>query len=101
MEQPNDFSGHVIDIPRSGDGSSSNLSSATTSNGLDALQHADRPTSSARALVSQPSQPSTFSSNGTNSRTSSTVRRGDARRRSPLNSVLWISVELILTVSQM
>ncbi|KAE8674316.1 hypothetical protein F3Y22_tig00111758pilonHSYRG00042 [Hibiscus syriacus] len=101
MEQPNEFSGHVIDIPRSGDASSSNLSSATTSNGMDVLQHADRPSTSSRALVSQPSQPSIFSSNGTNSRTSSTVRRGDARRRrNPLNSVLWISVELILTVSQ-
>ncbi|KAK8619971.1 hypothetical protein V6N13_066463 [Hibiscus sabdariffa] len=101
MEQPNDFSGHVIDMPRGGDASSSNLSSETTSNGLDALQHADRPSTSARALVSQPSQSSTFSSSGTNSRTSSFVRRGDARRRrSPLNSVLWISVELVLTVSQ-
>ncbi|XP_039028183.1 E3 ubiquitin-protein ligase At1g63170-like isoform X2 [Hibiscus syriacus] len=97
MEQPSDFSGHVIDMPRSDDASSSNLSPETTSNGSDILQHADRPSTSARALVSQPS---TFSSSGTNSRTSSAVRRGDSRRRSPLNSVLWISVELILTVSQ-
>ncbi|MBA0729611.1 hypothetical protein Golax_000055 [Gossypium laxum] len=104
MEQPKDFNGHVIDMPRIGDTSSSNSSYETTSNGLDVLQHVDRPSTSARALVSQPSQPSqpsTSSSNGTNSRTSSSVRRGDARRRrSPLNSVLWISVELVLTVSQ-
>ncbi|KAA3486029.1 E3 ubiquitin-protein ligase isoform X1 [Gossypium australe] len=104
MEQPKDFNGHVIDMPRIGDTSSSNSSYETTSNGLDVLQHVDRPSTSARALVSQPSQPSqssTSSSNGTNSRISSSVRRGDARRRrSPLNSVLWISVELVLTVSQ-
>ncbi|KAE8729541.1 Phosphatase 2A regulatory B subunit family protein [Hibiscus syriacus] len=76
MEQPSDFSGHVIDMPRSGDASSSNLSSETTLNGLDVLQHADRPSTSARALASQPS---TFSFSGTNSRTSSAVRRGDSR----------------------
>ncbi|KHG16467.1 hypothetical protein F383_05962 [Gossypium arboreum] len=101
MEQPKDFNGHVIDMPRIDDTSSSNSSYGTTSNGLDVLQHVDRPSTSARALVSEPSQPSTSSSNGTNSRISSSVRRGDARRRrSPLNSVLWISVELVLTVSQ-
>ncbi|XP_021276745.1 E3 ubiquitin-protein ligase At1g12760 isoform X2 [Herrania umbratica] len=58
----------------------------------------DRPSGSARVLGSQPSS---SSSNGTNSRPSSAVRRGDARRRrSPLNSGLWISIELVLTVSQ-
>ncbi|XP_022730080.1 E3 ubiquitin-protein ligase At4g11680-like [Durio zibethinus] len=98
MEQSENFSEHIIDIPRSGDTSSSNLSHDTTSNGLDVLQHEERPSSSTRVLVSQPS---TFSFNGTNSRTSSSARRGDARhRRSPLNSGLWISVELVLTVSQ-
>ena len=101
MERAESFSEHVIDIPRNGDTSPSNLSHETTSNGLDVLQCEDRPSSSARVLVSQPSQPSTSSSNGTNSRTSSAIRRGDARRRrSPLNSGLWISIELVLTVSQ-
>ncbi|XVE98528.1 hypothetical protein REPUB_Repub03eG0113600 [Reevesia pubescens] len=98
MERSENFSEHIIDIPRSGDTSSSNLSHETTSNGLDVLQREDRPSSSTRVVVSQPS---TSSSNGTNSRTSSAVRRGDARRRrSPLNSGLWISIELVLTVSQ-
>ncbi|KAK8501297.1 hypothetical protein V6N13_026996 [Hibiscus sabdariffa] len=98
MERSDNLSEHVIDIPRNGDASSSNLSHETTSNGLDVLQREDRPSSSSRALVFQPP---TFSSNVTNSRTSSAVRRGDARRRqSPLNSGLWISFELVLTVSQ-
>lgn len=98
MERSENFSEHIIDIPRSGETSSSNLSHDRTSNGLDVLQHEDRPSGSARVLGSQPSS---FSSNGTNSRTSSAVRRGDARRRrSPLNSGLWISIELVLTVSQ-
>ncbi|XVF88198.1 hypothetical protein PTKIN_Ptkin19aG0031000 [Pterospermum kingtungense] len=98
MERSENFSEHIIDIPRSGDTSSSNFSHDTTSNGLDVLQHDDRPSSSTRVLVSQPS---TSSSNGTNSRTSSALRRGEARRRrSPLNSGLWISIELVLTLSQ-
>ncbi|KAK8481963.1 hypothetical protein V6N13_144670 [Hibiscus sabdariffa] len=98
MERSDNLSEHVIDIPRSGDASSSNLSHETTSNGLDVLQREDRPSSSTRALVSQPP---TSSSNVTNSRTSSAVRRGDGRRRrSPFNSGLWISIELFLTVSQ-
>ncbi|XVF47929.1 hypothetical protein PTKIN_Ptkin03bG0149200 [Pterospermum kingtungense] len=98
MERSENFSEHIIDIPRGGDASSSNLSHETTSNGLDVLQREDRPSTSARVVVSQPSA---SSSNGTNLRTSSAVRRGDARRRrSPLNSGLWISIELVLTVSQ-
>lgn len=98
MERSENFSEHIIDIPRTGDTSSSNLSHETTSNGLDVLQREDRPSTSARVLVSQPSA---SSSNVTNLRTSSAVRRGDARRRrSPLNSGLWISIELALTVSQ-
>ncbi|OMO52377.1 Zinc finger, RING-type [Corchorus capsularis] len=98
MERSENFSEHIIDIPRTGDTSSSNLSHDRTSNGLDVLQREDRPSTSARVLVSQPT---TSSSNVTNSRTSSGVRRGDTRRRrSPLNSGLWISIELVLTVSQ-
>ncbi|KAE8675857.1 Detected protein of confused Function [Hibiscus syriacus] len=98
MERSDNLSEHVIDMPRSADASSSNLSHETTSNGLDVLQHDDRPSSSTRVLVSQPP---TSSSNVMNSRTSSAIRRGDARRRrSPLNSGLWISIELVLTVSQ-
>ncbi|KAK8491166.1 hypothetical protein V6N11_037930 [Hibiscus sabdariffa] len=88
MERSDNLSEHVIDIPRSGDASSSNLSHETTSNGLDVLQREDRPSGSTRALVFQPP---TSSSNVTNSRTSSAVRRGDGRRRrSPFNSGMSI-----------
>ncbi|KAA3490425.1 E3 ubiquitin-protein ligase isoform X1 [Gossypium australe] len=97
MERSDNFSEHAIDILASSD-TSSNLSRETTSNGLDVFQREDRPSSSTRVIGSQPS---TSSSNGTNSRTPSVVRRGEARRRrSPLNSGLWISIELVLTVSQ-
>ncbi|KAE8665547.1 Phosphatase 2A regulatory B subunit family protein [Hibiscus syriacus] len=97
MARSDNLSEHVIDIPRSGDASSSNLSHETTSNGLDVLQRDDIPSSSTRALVSEPP---TSSSNVMNSRTSSAIGRGTARRRrSPLNSGLWISIELVLTVS--
>ncbi|TYI79277.1 hypothetical protein E1A91_D05G011700v1 [Gossypium mustelinum] len=97
MERSDNFSEHAIDILTSSD-TSSNLSRETTSNGLDVFQREDGPSSSTRVIGSQPS---TSSSNGTNSRTPSVVRRGEARRRrSPLNSGLWISIELVLTVSQ-
>ncbi|KAL1167315.1 hypothetical protein V6Z11_A05G010900 [Gossypium hirsutum] len=83
MERSDNFSEHAIDILTSSD-TSSNLSRETTSNGLDVFQREDRLSSSTRVIGSQPS---TSSSNGTNSRTPSVVRRGEARRRrSPLNS---------------
>ncbi|KAA8525346.1 hypothetical protein F0562_007236 [Nyssa sinensis] len=66
----------------------------------DPLQHEDRPSTSSRAPVFQPSL---STAGGSNSRSSSLIRRGDRpgrRRRSPLNSGLWISFELFLTVSQ-
>ncbi|GAV74844.1 zf-RING_2 domain-containing protein [Cephalotus follicularis] len=99
MERPEnlDSSEHIIDIPRSDDASSSPTSYDRTSNGLDTSQPEDRPSSSTRVSNSQPPMSST---NLSNSRNSSYVRRGDRRRRSPLNSGLWISIELVLTVSQ-
>ena len=78
MERSENFSEHIVDIPRSGDSSSSNLSHETTSNAFDVLHYEDRPSSTTRVLVSQPS---TSSSNGANSRTSSAVSRGNAHRR--------------------
>ncbi|XP_011019728.1 PREDICTED: E3 ubiquitin-protein ligase At1g63170 [Populus euphratica] len=99
MERPENLnsSTHIIDIPRNievpGSPSHDRISS-----GLEASSHEDRPSSGARAPSTQPS---TSLSNGTNSRSSSLIRRGEARRRrSPLNSGLWISVELVLTLSQ-
>lgn len=97
MERPDTVSSsdHVIDMPIA-DASPSISSHDRTSNHLDSLQREDRSSASVRTPISQPA-----TSNGSNNRNFSFVRRGDARRRrSPLNSGLWISVELVLTVSQ-
>ncbi|CAA0821340.1 RING/U-box superfamily protein [Striga hermonthica] len=89
---------HVIDIA-----SSSNHSPSVSANerlpGDVHQQFSDDQTStSSRNPIYQPAM---FSA-GPTSRNSSVVRRGNsrARQRSPLNSALWISVELVLTVSQ-
>ncbi|KAL0557684.1 hypothetical protein IC582_006234 [Cucumis melo] len=88
---------HIIDITGAGDSASSSLPRGRSSNGLNSLQPEDRPSSNTRVPLSQPP----ISSTGSNSRNSSFIRRGDARRRrSPLNSGLWISIELLLTMSQ-
>lgn len=88
---------HIIDITGTGDSAPSSLPHGRSSNGLNSSQPEDRPSSSTRVPLSQPS----ISSTGSNSRNSSFIRRGDARRRrSPLNSGLWISIELLLTMSQ-
>ncbi|KAF2286909.1 hypothetical protein GH714_035244 [Hevea brasiliensis] len=99
MERPESLnsSEHIIDIPRSSIASPS-TSHDRTSSGLEASPLENRSSTSVRTPISHPS---TFSSNGPNTRNSSFVRRGEARRRrSPLNSGLWISVELVLTISQ-
>ncbi|XP_059640393.1 E3 ubiquitin-protein ligase At1g63170 isoform X2 [Cornus florida] len=67
---------------------------------MDPPQHEDRASGSTGVPTHQTSVSST---NRVNSRNSSLIRRGDGyshRRRSPLNSGLWISVELVVTVSQ-
>lgn len=88
---------HIINV-RSNDASSSSLHHDRSSNGLDTLQNQDRHGTTPRATTSHTSIPS---SNNSNARSSSFGRRGDARRRrSPLNSGTWISIELGLTVSQ-
>ncbi|CAK9136576.1 unnamed protein product [Ilex paraguariensis] len=94
-----DSSEHIIDITSSNGASSSSSSHYRPFNGLDSSQNEDQTSTSSRVPALQPS----FSSaNGSNSRSSSFVRRGNGhgRRRSPLNSGLWISVEVILTVGQ-
>lgn len=99
MEHPGNQTGSelVINITRSVDASSSNSSNDGPSTSLDLLQHEDRPSSSVRVPISQPS----FSSSNVSNTRNSFIRRADARRRrSPLNSGLWISIELFLTVSQ-
>lgn len=100
MEQPGPLNGnqHIIDIAGSSEASTSTSPHDRHFNGEGTSQHGDRH-SSARLPASLPSVSAV--SNGTNSRNSSLVRRGDTRRqRSPLNSGLWISIELVLTVSQ-
>ncbi|KAL6985355.1 hypothetical protein U1Q18_018730, partial [Sarracenia purpurea var. burkii] len=97
VESHNDR-GHIIDIRSNNEAASSG--SSHDMNGLDTLQREDRFSTNARTSILQTSLSST---NGSNSRNSSVIRRGDGhgrRRRSPLNSGLWISTELILTVSQ-
>ncbi|XWS11876.1 hypothetical protein CRYUN_Cryun37aG0038700 [Craigia yunnanensis] len=89
---------HIIDITRHDDASSSSSQDEQPS-GVNLTQSEDRPSSSTLDPTNQISS----SSNRLNSRNSSLMRRSDRygrRRRSPLNSGLWISVELVVTVSQ-
>lgn len=62
-------------------------------------QNEDLPSTSINIPVFQHPFPTT---NGTNERRTGFARRGNgrARRRSPLNSGYWISIELVITVSQ-
>ncbi|CAN8327025.1 unnamed protein product [Cochlearia groenlandica] len=86
---------HVIDIPRNADiASSSSSPHDRISNVLEPLQHdEERPTLTPPLPVSQPATTSSSSSMRSNP-------RNTRRRRSPLNSGLWISIELALTVGQ-
>lgn len=90
---------HIIDVSRNDDASSSSSHDEQPAR-MDSTQHEDRPSSSTQVPAYQTSL---SSSNRLNFRTSSFRRRGDGygrRRRSPLNSGLWISVELVVNVSQ-
>ncbi|XP_057462906.1 E3 ubiquitin-protein ligase At1g63170-like [Actinidia eriantha] len=90
---------HIIDIARSSNTNSSSSHDHRPSR-VDPLQPEDRPYLSTRAPTYLTAL---SSSNRVNSRNSSFLRRGDgdARRgRGPLNSGLWISVELVITVAQ-
>lgn len=99
MERPGSFSDshHIIEIAGSVEASTSSSSRDRNFNGVDE-SHREERISGARLAVGQPS----VSSSGiSNSRSSSLVRRGDTRRsRSPVHSGLWISIELVLLVSQ-
>ncbi|KAJ9549652.1 hypothetical protein OSB04_022195 [Centaurea solstitialis] len=93
-------SGHVIDITSNSEPSSSSAIQDRPVNGSNSQPNEDMPTTSVNNPVFQHS----FSTvNGTNARSSTPfARRGDGpgRRRSPLNSGYWISIELVITVSQ-
>lgn len=89
---------HTIDITTNDDASSIS-SHDEQPHGTDLPQREDRSSSS----TGVPSYQSSSSSNRLNSRNSTFMRRADGygrRRRSPLNSGLWISVELVVTLSQ-
>lgn len=100
MEQADNRSNneHVIDITSSNDASSSSNPHDRPINNVLHDQAEHPPSTSTTVPVSQHA----FSSaNRSNLRNSSFARRGNGRRhRSPLNSVLWISIELVLTLSQ-
>ncbi|KAI3792713.1 hypothetical protein L2E82_06601 [Cichorium intybus] len=105
MERPesNPECEHVINITtNSNEASSSTSPLSRPVNGSNIRQNEDLPSTNSQPPVLQHS----FST--TNSRNTSFVRRGNGngngngngRRRSPLNSGYWISVELVITVSQ-
>lgn len=81
-------SGHVIDIVP-----------GRPVNEPNSQQNEDIPSTSVNIPVFQHSFNTT---NGTNARNTSFARRGNnnGTRRSPLNSGYWISIELVITVSQ-
>ncbi|KAG4961582.1 hypothetical protein JHK82_038263 [Glycine max] len=101
MEQPETRNGHqhVIDITRNGEALTTSYRNDQHSE-MHLTQNQDQPAGDA-----QDSSHQTTSSSAPrlNSRNSASLRRGDGyghRGRSPLNSGLWISVELVVTVSQ-
>lgn len=89
---------HVIDITGSADVATSSTHGRPF-NGANTSEQEDRPSTSA---IPSTSQPSISASNGSNFRNSSFLRRVESRRQSssPLNSVLWILIKLVLTISQ-
>ncbi|KAL2517632.1 RING/U-box superfamily protein [Abeliophyllum distichum] len=101
MERANNCSDneHVIDITNRSDASSSSTSDEQRSNGLEQQQSEDQGSTSVRVPVYQSPL---ISASGSNSRNPPLIQRGNSRRRrrSPLNSALWISFLLVLTVSQ-
>ncbi|XP_002517522.2 E3 ubiquitin-protein ligase At1g63170 [Ricinus communis] len=85
---------HIISITGNEDGSSNSSHNGQPPD-IDLPYHEDRSSSA--------HQSSSSSLNRLNSRNSTFARRGDGydrRRRSPLNSGLWISIELFVTVGQ-
>lgn len=91
---------HVIDIEQTGDASSSDSSDHGIPCGLN-TPHPETGPPSGSGQVPLTQSPSS-ASNGSNFRSSLLSRRGEGlgRRWSPLNTVLWISLELVFTVGQ-
>ncbi|CAI9100264.1 OLC1v1037228C2 [Oldenlandia corymbosa var. corymbosa] len=90
---------HIIDIERADESAPSDPSHTGSPRGLITSHLQTGPSGSSQVPVTQsPSPPST----GANFRSTSLSRRGEGfgRRWSPFNTVLWISLELLFTVSQ-
>ncbi|URD89623.1 zinc finger family protein [Musa troglodytarum] len=83
---------HIVDIPRGINGDENNL--------LGELHNLDRNSTSATAQVSQTSPESPDAANSGNATLTGRSDNYGRRNRSPLNSGLWISVELIVNASQ-
>ncbi|KAE9584581.1 hypothetical protein Lal_00021746 [Lupinus albus] len=96
--ETNNVRDHIIDITRNDEGSSSSSHNAQHS-GMHLLQNDDELNGSTQVPTHQRSS---FSASRYNSRNSSSSRSDEYghHRRSPLNSGLWISVELVVTLSQ-
>lgn len=90
----------VIDIPSRADVPFPNTSDDHNVSGLPQVQNAEQPSSSVRVAENQ-AEFSSFNG-GSNPRNLSLVRgaSGRTQNRSPLNSGLWIPVELVLTMGQ-
>ncbi|KAF2301314.1 hypothetical protein GH714_022979 [Hevea brasiliensis] len=94
MDSHNDHE-HIINLTRNDDASSSSSHDGRPPE-IDLPLHEDRSSGG-------PTHQTSSSLNGLNSRNSTFTRRSDGydrRRRSPLNSALWISIELFVTVGQ-
>ncbi|XP_077211967.1 E3 ubiquitin-protein ligase At1g12760-like [Tasmannia lanceolata] len=103
MDQPENQCAHkhVLGITRSNMASTSGSHDDHLSE-PNASPHVDGPSSSTQAPISQPSSSSITTSG---SRNATFIRRRNSygrrsRHRSPLNSGLWISIELVVTMSQ-
>ncbi|XP_051119151.1 E3 ubiquitin-protein ligase At1g63170-like [Andrographis paniculata] len=94
----NDNIEHVIDVASTVNAISSNSPHDRPPGGLEVQLSDTHPSTSSRVPVYEPSPFPTRP----NSRSSSLIRRANSRssQGSPLNSVVWISVELVLIVAQ-
>lgn len=100
MEQPENHNGrqHVIDLTSNGEALTTSSRNDQHSE-MHLPQNEDHPAGDTDDSTHQTSS----SASRLNSRNSASLRRGEGyghRGRSPLNSGLWISVELVVTVSQ-
>ncbi|KAJ6827393.1 E3 ubiquitin-protein ligase-like [Iris pallida] len=90
---------HVISISR-GDVASTSTYHEDDESDSDGMQHKSRPSTSIQPPISQSPQVAPITSNSINASTRGRDDNNGRRRRSPLNSGLWISVEFLVNLSQ-